>query len=146
MTQLSQILSLLLLICWSNEVASTGGPSMVHVGEDALLTCVVMTPYNNDTVLWRKGPHEILSAGMNRVTGDKRISVLHDDCKYDQPGKECPPRHLHPSAVKTLKTFLSLIYGSDYFGNNRFSLSVTSFWHWWHEHRIPAYDTVDKAG
>ncbi|XP_050094930.1 Ig-like and fibronectin type-III domain-containing protein 1 [Anopheles aquasalis] len=57
----------------------TGGPAMVHVGEDALLTCVVMTPFNNDTVLWRKGPHEILSAGMNRVTGDRRISVLHDD-------------------------------------------------------------------
>ena len=55
---------------------------MVHEGEDALLTCVVMTPYNNDTVLWRKGPNEILSAGMNRVTSDKRISILHDDCKY----------------------------------------------------------------
>uniref|UniRef100_A0A1S4H6G5 Receptor mediating netrin-dependent axon guidance n=1 Tax=Anopheles gambiae TaxID=7165 RepID=A0A1S4H6G5_ANOGA len=61
------------------DPVGTGGPSLVHVGEDALLTCVVMTPYNNDTVLWRKGPHEILSAGMNRVTGDRRISVLHDD-------------------------------------------------------------------
>ncbi|XP_058124562.1 Ig-like and fibronectin type-III domain-containing protein 1 [Anopheles ziemanni] len=61
------------------DPVGTGGPSMVHVGEDALLTCVVMTPFNNDTVLWRKGPHEILSAGMNRVTGDRRISVLHDD-------------------------------------------------------------------
>ncbi|XP_052873386.1 Ig-like and fibronectin type-III domain-containing protein 1 [Anopheles cruzii] len=57
----------------------TGGPAMVHVGDDALLTCVVNTPFNNDTVLWRKGPHEILSAGTNRVTGDRRISVLHDD-------------------------------------------------------------------
>ncbi|XP_062560024.1 Ig-like and fibronectin type-III domain-containing protein 1 [Armigeres subalbatus] len=61
------------------DPVGTGGPSMVHEGEDALLTCVVMTPYNNDTVLWRKGPSEILSAGMNRVTSDKRISILHDD-------------------------------------------------------------------
>ncbi|XP_021707105.1 Ig-like and fibronectin type-III domain-containing protein 1 [Aedes aegypti] len=61
------------------DPVGTGGPSVVHEGEDALLTCVVMTPYNNDTVLWRKGPNEILSAGMNRVTGDKRISILHDD-------------------------------------------------------------------
>ncbi|XP_055528945.1 Ig-like and fibronectin type-III domain-containing protein 1 [Wyeomyia smithii] len=61
------------------DPVGTGGPSVVHEGEDALLTCVVMTPYNNDTVLWRKGPNEILSAGMNRVTSDKRISILHDD-------------------------------------------------------------------
>lgn len=65
----------------------------MHVGEDALLTCVVMTPYNNDTVLWRKGPHEILSAGMNRVTGDRRISVLHDDCKYRAPPVEAAAEH-----------------------------------------------------
>lgn len=51
---------------------------MVMEGEDALLTCVVMGPYRNDTVLWRKGPNEILAAGLNRVTNDKRISVLHD--------------------------------------------------------------------
>lgn len=52
-------------------------------GKDALLTCVIMGPFSNDTVLWRKGATEILSAGMNRVTNDKRISILHDDCKYN---------------------------------------------------------------
>ncbi|XP_049544577.1 Ig-like and fibronectin type-III domain-containing protein 1 [Anopheles darlingi] len=70
---------LVVLAIEAADPIGTGGPAMVHVGEDALLTCVVMTPFNNDTVLWRKGPHEILSAGMNRVTGDRRISVLHDD-------------------------------------------------------------------
>lgn len=59
----------------------TGGPSEVKEGRDALLTCVVMAPYYNDTIIWRKGPREILSAGMNRVTSDKRISILHEDCK-----------------------------------------------------------------
>lgn len=60
----------------------TGGPSVVMEGKDALLTCVIMGPYSNDTVLWRKGATEILAAGMNRVTNDKRISILHDECKY----------------------------------------------------------------
>lgn len=61
----------------------TGGPSIVTEGKDALLTCVIMAPFSNDTVLWRKGPDGvILSAGMNRVTNDKRISVLHDECKH----------------------------------------------------------------
>lgn len=50
----------------------------MNEGDDALLTCVVMNPFINETVIWRKGPHEILSAGMNRVTQDKRISILHD--------------------------------------------------------------------
>lgn len=55
---------------------------MVTEGGDALLTCVVMNPYANETVIWRKGPNEILSAGKNRVTGDKRITILHDESKY----------------------------------------------------------------
>lgn len=60
----------------------TGGPTIVTENKDALLTCVIMAPFLNDTVLWRKGPDGvILSAGMNRVTNDKRISVLHDECK-----------------------------------------------------------------
>lgn len=54
---------------------------MVTEGKDALLTCVIMGPYSNDTVLWRRGADVILSAGMNRVTNDKRISILHDECK-----------------------------------------------------------------
>lgn len=60
----------------------TGGPSEVREGRDALLTCVVMAPFYNDTIIWKKGPREILSAGMNRVTSDRRISILHEDCKY----------------------------------------------------------------
>lgn len=62
-------------------VTGTGGPSVVTEGKDALLTCVIMGPYSNDTVLWRRGADVILSAGMNRVTNDKRISILHDECK-----------------------------------------------------------------
>lgn len=62
-------------------IIGTGGPSIVIEGKDALLTCVVMGPYMNDTVLWKKGPTQILSAGMNRVTSDKRITILHDECK-----------------------------------------------------------------
>lgn len=62
--------------------AGTGGPSVVAEGGDALLTCVVMNPYANETVIWRKGQNEILSAGKNRVTGDRRISILHDESKY----------------------------------------------------------------
>uniref|UniRef100_A0A6B2EFR4 Putative receptor mediating netrin-dependent axon guidance n=1 Tax=Phlebotomus kandelakii TaxID=1109342 RepID=A0A6B2EFR4_9DIPT len=57
----------------------TGGPTIIGEGSDALLTCVIMGSFANDTVLWRKGPNEILSAGINRVTSDKRISILHDD-------------------------------------------------------------------
>ena len=50
-------------------------------GGDALLTCVVMNPYTNDTVIWRRGSKEIISAGRNRVTADKRITILHDESK-----------------------------------------------------------------
>lgn len=41
-----------------------------------------MGRYSNDTVLWRKGT-EILTAGINRVSLDKRISILHDECKFN---------------------------------------------------------------
>ncbi|KAL1395852.1 hypothetical protein pipiens_010938, partial [Culex pipiens pipiens] len=76
------------------DPVGTGGPSVVHEGDDALLTCVVMTPYNNDTVLWRKGPNEILAAGTSRVTSDKRISILHDDCQQELSSK-------HPNTRRT---------------------------------------------
>jgi DB module/Fibronectin type III domain/Immunoglobulin domain len=66
---------------------NTGGPRVVAEGEDALLTCVVMGSYRNDTVIWRKGPSEILSAGLNRVTNDKRISILHDNAPSDSKKK-----------------------------------------------------------
>lgn len=38
-----------------------------------------MGSFENDTVIWRRGNDEILSAGMNRVTKDRRIRVLHDE-------------------------------------------------------------------
>lgn len=80
-----------ILILSSYNVAAddinTGGPRVVEEGEDALLTCVVMGSYRNDTVIWRKGPSEILSAGLNRVTNDKRISVLHDNAPSDSKKK-----------------------------------------------------------
>lgn len=63
----------------ASEAIGTGGPSLVIEGKDALLTCVVTQPYLNSTVLWRKGSSEIMSAGMNRVTKDKRIRILHDE-------------------------------------------------------------------
>lgn len=56
---------------------NTGGPRIVAEGEDALLTCVVMSSYRNDTVLWKKGTSEILSAGLNRVTKDKVSQNFH---------------------------------------------------------------------
>ena len=62
---------------------NTQGPRLVSEGDDALLTCVIMGAYRNDTVIWRKGPMKILSAGLNRVTNDKRISILHDDAQKD---------------------------------------------------------------
>lgn len=81
------LISLILTHVVADQI-NTGGPSIVKEGDDALLTCVIMGPYRNDTVLWRKGPTEILSAGLNRVSNDKRISVLHDDApsKISTPG------------------------------------------------------------
>lgn len=68
----------------STEPIGTGGPAVVVEGGDALLTCVVMNPYTNDTVIWRKGPNEVISAGKNRVTSDRRITILHDETKKEE--------------------------------------------------------------
>lgn len=66
----------------SSSAPDTGGPSVVTEGKDALLTCVVMgAALASDTVIWRHEHDGVLSAGMNRVTSDKRISVLHDECE-----------------------------------------------------------------
>lgn len=43
------------------------------------MTCVIMGPHANDTVLWRKERGGVLTAGMNRVTSDRRFQVLHDE-------------------------------------------------------------------
>lgn len=73
---------LLMRLFFFPTFAGTGGPSVALEGTDALLTCVVSQAFTNDTVIWRKGPHEILSAGVNRVTNNKRINILHDDGEY----------------------------------------------------------------
>lgn len=57
----------------------TGGPTVVTEGKDALLTCVITGSFMNDTVLWRRGNDDILAAGTNRVTTDRRFRVLHDE-------------------------------------------------------------------
>lgn len=38
-----------------------------------------MGSFMNDTVLWRRGNNDILAAGTNRVTNDRRFRVLHDE-------------------------------------------------------------------
>jgi len=86
---------------------NTGGPRVVSEGDDALLTCVVMGPFRNDTVLWRKGPSEILAAGLNRVTNDKRISVLHDDAPNK---KQTPAGDVWVLLIKTVKPEDSDVY------------------------------------
>lgn len=60
----------------------TGGPAVVTEGKDALLTCVIMGSFENDTVIWRRGNDEILAAGVSRVTQDRRIRVLHDESNF----------------------------------------------------------------
>lgn len=62
--------------------SGTGGPTVVTEGKDALLTCVIMGSFINDTVLWRRGNNDILAAGTNRVTNDRRFRVLHDESMF----------------------------------------------------------------
>lgn len=66
-------------LCVCVCVKGTGGPTVVTEGKDALLTCVIMGSFANDTVLWRRGNNELLAAGTSRVTPDRRFRVLHDD-------------------------------------------------------------------
>lgn len=65
----------------AEKIANGGAATVVTEGKDALLTCVIMGAYSNDTVLWRRSNNEIVAAGTNRVISDRRFSVLHDDCK-----------------------------------------------------------------
>lgn len=52
-----------------------------------------MGSYSNDTVLWRRGNNDILAAGTNRVTSDRRFRVLHDESNYPLwKLKKKPPR------------------------------------------------------
>ncbi|XP_065582217.1 Ig-like and fibronectin type-III domain-containing protein 1 [Artemia franciscana] len=58
-------------------------PVHAHEGEDALVTCVVRNLGEN-TLLWRKQDGErrtskVLTAGPNRVTSDRRFSVMHNE-------------------------------------------------------------------
>lgn len=55
---------------------------IVVEGEDTLIPCTIRKSLANDTVLWRnRKTNEILTAGLNRVSGDKRFSILHDERK-----------------------------------------------------------------
>lgn len=61
-------------------------PYLAYEGDDALITCVVSNVGDN-TVTWKKEDRErhsrrVLTAGDNRVTGDKRFSVLHDKGQF----------------------------------------------------------------
>ena len=61
-------------------------PVHAHEGEDALVTCVVRNLGEN-TLLWRKQDGErrtskVLTAGPNRVTSDRRFSVMHNEGMY----------------------------------------------------------------
>lgn len=88
---------------------NTGGPRLVSEGDDALLTCVIMGSYRNETVIWRKGPTMILSAGLNRVTKDKRISILHDDAQKD-PSKTQTDGDVWVLLIKNVKPDDSDVY------------------------------------
>lgn len=64
---------------------SLTNPVHVYDGDDALITCVVRDIGSN-TIMWKKEDRErhstrVLTAGENRVTADKRFSVLHDSGK-----------------------------------------------------------------
>ncbi|XP_019771440.1 Ig-like and fibronectin type-III domain-containing protein 2 isoform X3 [Dendroctonus ponderosae] len=96
-----------MIILWLFSLAgglALGLPSMrdsltnpVHVydGDDALITCVVRDIGSN-TVMWKKEDRErhstrVLTAGENRVTADKRFSVLHDSgTDQDEFGSDLP--------------------------------------------------------
>lgn len=39
----------------------------------------MLVPNNNETVIWKRGQSEVLTAGLNRVTNDRRFSILHDE-------------------------------------------------------------------
>lgn len=74
---------------------SLTNPVHVYDGDDALITCVVRDIGSN-TVMWKKEDRErhstrVLTAGENRVTADKRFSVLHDSgTDQDEMGADLP--------------------------------------------------------
>ena len=58
-------------------------PLVKVVGDDALLTCVVQNQQNY-TLMWKRDSKEkigtkILTANTERVTGDPRVSIIHED-------------------------------------------------------------------
>ncbi|KAL1497939.1 hypothetical protein ABEB36_008819 [Hypothenemus hampei] len=74
---------------------SLTNPVHVYDGDDALITCVVRGIGSN-TVMWKKEDRErhstrVLTAGDNRVTADKRFSILHDSATdQDEAGGNLP--------------------------------------------------------
>ena len=66
-------------------------PLVKVVGDDALLTCVVQNQQNY-TLMWKRDSKEkigtkILTANTERVTGDPRVSIIHEE------GGEVRPEH-----------------------------------------------------
>ena len=76
-------------------------PLVKVVGDDALLTCVVQNQQNY-TLMWKRDSKEkigtkILTANTERVTGDPRVSIIHEE------GGEVSPGH-HTGCPKQLFT------------------------------------------
>ncbi len=55
-----------------------GTPTILTEGKHALLTCVVRN-IGDHTLIWKNARGQVLTAGENRVTTDKRINILHDE-------------------------------------------------------------------
>ncbi|XP_030759730.1 Ig-like and fibronectin type-III domain-containing protein 1 isoform X2 [Sitophilus oryzae] len=89
-------LSLFIGVVWGlpSMRDSLTNPVRAFEGEDALITCVVRDIGTN-TVMWKKEDGErhstrVLTASDNRVTADKRFSVLHDSSTNDDGSTEVP--------------------------------------------------------
>jgi len=81
----------LLLLLQQTDTANTSGPSFLHssrsynlatVGEEVLLACLVQNQ-GNFSVIWKKvnsnkSDNDILTVNSDKVTEDKRFSVLHE--------------------------------------------------------------------
>ena len=88
---------------------SLTAPLVKVVGDDALLTCVVQNQQNY-TLMWKKDSKEkigtkILTANTERVTGDPRVSIIHED---GGQVRECHC-HNHNSELSDIRVY-TIIY------------------------------------